>query len=388
MKRGGDWEKALHWYLEATQMNPRARDSLGKIATHYRLEGKHDLAYMFALQGSRIPIPEEQTLFSFVPHYHFANELSISAYYTPFKEEGLAFANEVVLGRDVPWYIKSRAYCNMVFYVHPLKNARYLPISIELPLISPGSADRYQPMNPAIQKTEKGYEVICRVVNHTQKFATDFKTIDPEGIFRSRNYLLHYDRDFKLLSQTEIVERLPRERLRDNYRASHVQGLEDCRTVTWKGKTWFTCSLRDTHPSGEPKVALCELGDTHPSGEPKVALCELGNSGDSIDVKSLTPLKGPEPMRCEKNWLPFVKDGSLYAIYSWDPFILYKPNPVTGEGETVLQYVSKDFDLSFFRGSAGPIPLDDGYLALVHEYAYDPSHGRIYFHRFVYLDQT
>ena len=41
--------------------------------------------------------------------------------------------------------------------------------------------------------------------------------------------------------------------------------------------------------------------------------------------------------------------------------------------------------LQIFAGSAGPLPFDDGYLALVHQFSYEE--GRYYFHRFIYLDK-
>ncbi|MGH7890358.1 MAG: hypothetical protein ACRENF_07390, partial [Thermodesulfobacteriota bacterium] len=174
------------------------------------------------------------------------------------------------------------------------------------------------------------------------------------------NFLVHYDRDFNLLSQKEIVEDLPRERIR----SINVEGLEDCRLVS---DGWFTCTTFDTNPAGRPQITACHM-DSH--GE----------------VEKLVPLLGPDPNRCEKNWLPFMKDGQLHLIYSCDPFILYRPDLETGVCETVLEY--KPFlDFSSFRGSAAPLPFDDGYLMLVHEVVVQPDYTRVYLHRFVFLDQ-
>ena len=44
-------------------------------------------------------------------------------------------------------------------------------------------------------------------------------------------------------------------------------------------------------------------------------------------------------------------------------------------------------DFSLFRGSAGPIPFDDGYLVLVHEIIQNPDSTRYYLHRFFYMDK-
>ena len=92
---------------------------------------------------------------------------------------------------------------------------------------------------------------------------------------------------------------------------------------------------------------------------------EPGGSGP-LHVEKLVPLKGIDPARCEKNWLPFVKNNELYAIYGYDPLIILKINRETGDCETVLNE-EPDHDFSKFRGSAAPIAFDDGYLILVHE---------------------
>jgi hypothetical protein len=101
----------------------------------------------------------------------------------------------------------------------------------------------------------------------------------------------------------------------------------------------------------------------------------------------LVPLLGPDPHRCEKNWLPFVKDGSLCAIYSCAPFTIYKPDLETGDCEAVLSY-EPDEDFSGFRGSAAPIKYKDGYLMLVHETVQFEDQSRNYLHRFLYLDKN
>jgi hypothetical protein len=40
-----------------------------------------------------------------------------------------------------------------------------------------------------------------------------------------------------------------------------------------------------------------------------------------------------------------------------------------------------------FRGSAPPISFNDGFLIIVHQEVGIPGHGRIYIHRFVFLDK-
>lgn len=63
--RSGYWEQALHWYQKAYQESPQRAEPLYKIAQHYRFTGQHHLAYLFAKQGSEIPMPQESKLFFF-----------------------------------------------------------------------------------------------------------------------------------------------------------------------------------------------------------------------------------------------------------------------------------------------------------------------------------
>ncbi len=367
----GQWDHALYWYLEAYQFDSNRADPLHKVATHYRLHGQNDLAYIFARFGSRIPISNEQHLFSSPPlaDYQFDEELSIISYYTRFREEGYAAANDVILRKHVPDHVKNQAYSNMQFYVQNLPNSRLWPISINLPLIQPGFDECYHPMNPSIQKTDTGYKLICRGVNYTQTGAKIFNTIDLSGVFKTKNFLVHYDKNFNLVSQQEIIEDLQRKRIR----SCNVEGLEDCRIFEFKNSFWFTCTTSDTNPTGTRQISLCKLED--------------GEFDDAIRVEKLTPLLGPDLHRCEKNWMPFVKDNQIHVIYSCDPFIIYKVDINSGETKTVLNY-EPAHDFAHFRGSAAPIAFDEGYLMLIHEVIYLPSYERYYMHRFAYTDKN
>ncbi len=334
-------------------MNPSRPDSLLNIATYYRLHSENDLAYIFAKHGSRF-LPSRT--------YRFDEELSIIAFYTRFKEDGYKAASDLLIRKDLSWDIKAQAYRNILFYVQNLKNTHFQPISIDLPLIREGFDERYHPMNPSILKTKDGYQLICRSVNYTQIGAKEFETIDPSGYIKTRNFLVHYTPDFQILSQDEIIEDLPRDRLP----SCNVLGLEDPRIFELQGEFYFTCTTRDNTQDGVPQISLCKLG-------------EQGN------VEKLLLLQGPDPYRCEKNWLPFVQGESLFVIYSYDPFVVYKTDIETGECELDLSY-EPTHDFTQFRGSAGPIEFDDGYLVLIHEVVHYPDFSRCYLHRFVYLD--
>ncbi|MGD0665680.1 MAG: CDC27 family protein, partial [Rhabdochlamydiaceae bacterium] len=370
-KELGNWETALFWLLEAYQYNPDRTDSLLSIATYYRLHGQNDLSYIFASYGLMIPSTDEQIFFNSPPgeNYRFDEERSIVAYYTRFREEGFQAADKILLTRGVPWNVRHQTYKNIEFYIQPLPNARFMPIEIDFPLIEEGLEERYHPMNPSIIKTNDGYKVICRSVNYTQTGAKIYHTNDKNGIFRTKNFLIHYDKNFNVISQNEIVENLARNRVR-SWIADHTKGLDDCRIFEFNGRNWFTCTTSDTNPTGNYQISLCRLSEDK-----------------SGDVDQLVPLLGPDPNRCEKNWAPIVIDHELMLIYSYDPFIVYKPNLSTGRCDKVFSY-NPSHDLSSLRGSTPPIIFDGGYLILVHEVSHMDDHTRRYYHRFVYLSEN
>jgi hypothetical protein len=376
----GQMDKALHWYLESYEMYPDRPDPIHKMVTRFRLSGKNDIALLFAEYGSLvyrtqegfvntecgITRPLDQNIFSCPPlrDYHFEEEISITAYYTPYKENGFFAASSLSLRKNVPYWVKDQNARNLIYYVHTLKDEKFIPLDIQMPNIQEGGVERYHPTNPSIVKTTTGYKLICKAVNYTQTGGKAYQTSDPDGIFRTKNFLVHLDPDFKVISQREIVENLPR----DKIPAFNVEGFEDCRLFEWNGDDWFTCTTPDTNPTGSRQISLCKLS-SHRAGV----------------VERLIPLKGSDPYRSEKNWLPFVQGGQMQIVYSYDPFTILTPQLETGECETKFIFESPQ-DFSRFRGSASPIPFDGGYLMLTHEIAYYADYTRSYLHRFVILD--
>ncbi|HEY2809974.1 MAG TPA: hypothetical protein VGJ00_01080 [Rhabdochlamydiaceae bacterium] len=360
---------SAHWYLQAYQVDPSRPEPLHALASFYRKNSQNHLGYLFAKRGSQIRICDNQALWTepvFSP-YQIDEELSICAYYTPYRNEGASAANNLLLRKEVPWHVKEQTYKNLLFYVGKIHTAHQMPIQFTLPLIDKSVEEYYHPMNPSIRKTQNGYQLICRSVNYTQKGAKIFHTSDPTGIFRTRNFLLEYNSEFNLQSQKEIIEDLPRKRIC----TFNIEGLDDCRIFNFQDSIWFSCCAGDTNPFGNFQIVLCQLFPL--TNEPV------------IKVKQLTPLKGPDPNRCEKNWLPFVKDGKIHLIYSFDPFVIVIPDINSGECQSIV-YDQQKFDFTHFRGSAAPIAFEGGYLLLVHEVVLNDDFSRCYLHRFLFLN--
>jgi len=361
-----EWNTALKYYLEAFQYYPVRAEPLASISSYYLANGKNDLACIFAKYGRKLayPVNDISTIIHDVYDYKFLEQLSIASYYTPLKSKGCKYIDSLILNPRVPYLAKENAHRNLYYYVEPLKDTEFLSI---LPktrsFIHKWSSDRYVPCNPSLYKTEDGYTLNCRTVNYFHKRG-EYIVLDDDNCVRTKNVIIDYDKEFNTVSETQVLE--------TNNLAlypSSVKGLEDMKIFALHNKIYFTATTRELNAQAIPKMCLGTLEKT----------------GDQFIINKITLLQGPDPDRCEKNWLPFVVDEELYSVYSYSPFIIYKPNLETGE---CIEVINKDYklDMTRFRGSAAPIPFDDGYLLMIHEVIW--QNVRTYIHRFIYLDKN
>lgn len=348
-----NWPAAQQYYLEAYESNQSRAEPLYEIAKYYRIEGKNFLAYLFASLGK---INSSQEISN-----NLDEEISIVAYYTPFKYQGFEALDRLLLNKKTSETTKKRGYLNSLFYVENLENAEFKSLAISLPRIDDNL--EYKAMNPSIISTDFGYLLICRTVNFIR---SSFKTIDGSKLLNTKNILVYYDKNFNVLNQYEIVENTNRQKFPHWW----VSGLEDCRIFKWESDYWFTCTIWDSNPKGIHKISLCHLSNTPEK--------------DEIKVDKVIPLTTENKLWPEKNWLPFIINNQLNLIYWFDPFLVYKPNIETGICEIVKKYQPKS-DFSKFRGSAAPIKFDDGYLMMVHE-VITKNRKFFYTHRFLYLN--
>jgi glycosyltransferase involved in cell wall biosynthesis len=357
LREAGRPRQAWRALAAVVRRDPKRHEPYALLAGLLREQGHHTWACRLARRGLQMGVPADRSLFLDREMYDWAflRELSISAYYTGARQEGLEANERLLLGRGAPWHITSLAVQNSAHYAAPLPTAELVPLTPTVPVA-------FAPCNPSVLRTDEGYLVNCRAVSYRITPDQGYIAWEPDGVLRSRNVLMRFDRDLRALGETEVRADLP------PVRWHPVQGLEDARVFTHCGRTGFLCTTADLHPDGPIRVSLC-----------------LVTANGEVDHHR--PLTGHGDDRAQKNWLPFVVGDELFAIYSYEPLVIVKIDVDTGQ---VAPVVEQPQGRSFgdWRGSAGPVDLParlgGGRLVLIHAVSSHPR--RCYTHRFVRLD--
>jgi hypothetical protein len=382
-----DWSHALEWYHKAIEHSPFRAEPYYQIAKYYREHGQNEIAYIYAKHGSQMGISKQSKLFIeyAVYNYEFLRELSILCYYTKeHKEEGLQACEKILFNRDlnIPADIKRHVALNEYHYVPQIVadfSHRFPTGIIDLPIIpvenrnpevsSLVSDYHWRGINPSIIRDGGFYRMNYRTINYICQHETSkYYSMESDGKIRTRNYLISLDKNFNMIKSTEI--RPPDSTVKY---PDQVKGFEDCRLFKFGKKFYMTVTSKETQSTQAPQICMTRLTD------------------DCSTIDYFEPLVGEQgPGKCEKNWLPFVKDGEIHIIYGYEPFVVYKYNP---KSKTLIRIINKKLpdDLQRFRGSASPIPFDHGYLFVVHEVTFEwcekhKTDVRHYLHRFVWFD--
>ncbi len=323
-------------------------------------------------------------------------ELAIISWYMHEQEQGFRFVNQLLLHRLESPDIKVLMRRNLLFYISPL--SKYCPCSV--PLVLGESAlrvsDKWHVTNPSIlafstEATSDGYLVTCRRVNYRRDPETHrFSFLGGATKFQSETFLLVLNADFSMISCKKIIA--PR------YHSTkcNAEGIEDARLFMQGDCVWVACTFPDASDHKVTRTGLIRLGPL----EKLVVKPSLFDSlmGEELEAEASYTLAGPQATRHEKNWIPFVCNGEIRSIYSWDPLVVLKPDLATPDKDQdvglkwevfhscpQISATRCEWDLSRVRGGTCGIPWPPGstshLLFLVHEVD-EKFH---YFHRFVIL---
>jgi hypothetical protein len=144
------------------------------------------------------------------------------------------------------------------------------------------------------------------------------------------------------------------------------------------------CSVRgleDVRLYRDDGVLKCIATSVYEYDATRVSQVEAVYNVDTGSYGDFHLLRSPFGRKCEKNWIPIPGTGMV--IYEWSPLRIGSVN-----GDSLRVQITHDTPPLFqlFRGSAPPIQLPSGWMALVHFVEY--SKPRKYYHCLVDLDSA
>jgi hypothetical protein len=215
--------------------------------------------------------------------------------------------------------------------------------------LSPG----YFPTNPSFVDTDFGRLVCIRGVNY--RLADDL-SLTPVFTAGDRYHSINR---FVLLDGREVVRALPE-------LDAAFEGAEDVRLFAFDGALWGACSRPISGTGLNCEMVLMKI------------------KGDLRGAKAM-PLASPYGFRQEKNWSPFVHEGAVHFIYSFEPLVVLRCDTTSGRLEFIdpqwAQYPSSLFTF-LMCGSASGVQAGNRQLFIVHRRSVRlPRLRRIYVHR-------
>jgi predicted GH43/DUF377 family glycosyl hydrolase len=351
---GRPWPEVQQAFLDAHRHDPRRAEPLFYIASHYYSSEDHAMVYLFGTRAMALRKPDgARAVEDDVYDWKAANLVAITGYYLAQRlgDTGVFAASAhaaqmAVKGNPGDEQLRR----NRSFYA---KRAGEMFTSFRSKPIDFKPEPPYRASNPSVWYDGKRWRSIVRGINY-HVVNDQFKPIEG-SCFYTRNFMaeLSDNLDIERIVEMKDLDKTPR----SNYR---VHGFEDCRLFGYDGKFYCTSTVSDFEESGTPQVALLTL------------------DGD-YNIVEARPLRGPWSGLCQKNWMPLVRDGGVFVVYSTSPTIMFclgKDGQIDTNGTT-------DFGHGRLRGGSQAIRVPQGWLFIVHDVIWIPL--RLYLHRFVLM---
>jgi hypothetical protein len=331
----------------------------------------------------------------YIPIYHqylCQFEASLCAYYAGEFGKGRLINDRILVNPSVPNNFLARAYNNYEYYIMPLEciwRKEYVVDDMES---VPEDIKGWKSLNPSLLPvsldTIPNEGSFKNFASYSDRFFLNIRVVNwrvnpvgfnqyssphPKGKFKTKNLLAMIDEKGMYLQQPKLIDnsKLEIKKLRKD----HIDGFEDCRLYDFdadKNILRFIGNYTKNNPKGRMRLSLgkISLNDEIPS------------------YVSLTPIIGYDEHLTQKNWLCYHSSPKeLNAIYGYDPFTIIQIDESTGIA-TAISQSKLPIRASEFRGSAGPVPFNDGYLLIIHQVYFKSHGGRRYLHRFIKLDKN
>ena len=251
------------------------------------------------------------------------------------------------------------------------KFLRFLPLTYKTVaprlMIDPAKFVTFPPgfhgTNPSFVAVGDNYLVCVRGVNHIY-VSTKIKIPPAFTIgdsYRTVNRFVLLDRSFALVRTLPALD-------------SAFDDLEDVRLFRVGDEIMATATGADPARGPESRsIALLTIDATYSRGDVRI-------------------IASPYDARYEKNWAPFVLDGELHFVYSFEPLVLLRYDRATGR----VVFASPRFsnipagELRFLiAGSSAGMPVEGGFLFAAHRRKWSiPQRDVSYLNRMYFLDAT
>lgn len=290
-------------------------------------------------------------------------QMTIDAFYRGDLIAGRSAGERLLSVDGLPESILLQTRRNAVFYAPLLAeiapSARHLPIEHPVP-------EGWSRFNPSIAADPEGdgLHLVVRSSNYTMTRQLRYTIRDDSGVIRTTNSLLALSADLDILDVTPIDDAA----FRVDPAPFPVSGFEDCRLFWHRGAWWVSATVRDRDVKGICQIALLRLEDA--------VAGEMHLLSDGVS-------------RHEKNWMPAPDAGKdvLRFVYGCFPTVITRYDDTAGAVVPELIQPGPLIARSFSGGSQA-IPLDGGWLCLVHEAVNFDDGGRVYTHRWVWFDEA
>jgi len=391
LKHLGRLTEATEEWLKAWQLRNHRTEAAARLITHYRSQPKmYHIAYMYlekliqlqlgeTLEGQALWKPVTNTDVLFVSHsdmkYQMWEELGIIAFYVGRIEGAQYRLDKASLSAALDFNERNRILDLYQWYKWTLPVTQKVKLEISSADIGWLSEGFWRAFNPTIRKEGGRYVINLRHANYETKDANHYSYRGHEGHIITRNVIADFDSAFQVLHDKKApMEIIIPEQYVVN-KTTNIHGIEDCR---WLGTNSVIATTRQFSQSDTNRMIRVDFDYR------------------SRAVVRLKPLVAPVPhedKECQKNWLPFVKDGVEMFVYRINPFIVCKMN-----NEKVVEWKPTGaFTFDGLRGSAAPVPWrsvavpGEAWLMVVHFSYYgggsSSGGGRKYYHRFLTLDE-
>jgi predicted GH43/DUF377 family glycosyl hydrolase/glycosyltransferase involved in cell wall biosynthesis len=363
-----DRAAAVPILLETWERWPTRAEPLYELARAHRRGGDLALAHMFATRGLEIPSPvEAMHVRRWVYEWGLELERARAAARLGLIEQARADLRALLHKPSLPCEVEEFARGllgelgdedgprSRAPHRDEVKRLDLLARNVRIGELKLRVKPAWPYFNPSIASDAGGYRMIVRSAN----YQIERGVLHREGIVHNINYLVRLDGQLAVTGTEALVDRSkgpPRY-------GARIRGYEDCRLIEVGGRWYATATVCDATPFGRPEMVLLHL--------------------EGSQIVAVQPLEGPFPGRHEKNWMPFVVDGSLHVLYTCGPTIVMRCDTSAGGVQIVKKSGTSELATKFRGGSQG-VRVNDGYLFVVHEVDHSERLIR-YLHRFVLL---